>query len=126
MRRMSRLFLILVLCPLTAAAADWSYDGQMAAGGGTSAGQASSGGSSGEGDMTDAASTETAMARTAGPAPADAPGNSMTMTEVRASRGDPDNAFEPVGEPPITRWQYPEYVVYFEHDLVITSVAGHW
>ena len=66
------------------------------------------------------------MGVSAGPAPADAPTNNMTMDEVRAAKGDPDSMFEPVGEPPITRWQYPDYVVYFEHDRVIIAVAGHW
>jgi len=47
------------------------------------------------------------------------------MDKVRASFGEPDKIVSAVGDPPITRWQYPEYVVYFEYDRVITSVGGH-
>jgi hypothetical protein len=28
-----------------------------------------------------------------------------------------------VGDPPITRWEYPGFVVYFEHHLVVHTVA---
>lgn len=122
MGSMRRLLVILLLCPLTAAAAGWTYEGQTAASGGASSGESSSP----DRGIAEAATTGTGMARVAGPAPADAPSNSMTMAQVRATKGDPDTVFEAVGEPPITRWQYPEYVVYFERDLVITSVAGHW
>lgn len=101
---------------MMAAASEWSYDGQTAAGGS----------STGETAMAEAESPATGMTVSAGPAPADAPRGSMTMSEVRASKGDPELTLEPVGDPPITRWQYPEYVVYFEHDRVISSVAGRW
>jgi hypothetical protein len=30
-----------------------------------------------------------------------------------------------VGEPPISRWEYTGYTVYFEHDLVLHSVIQH-
>jgi hypothetical protein len=54
----------------------------------------------------------------------DAPVNNMSMSVVRESYGEPERVLPPVGEPPITRWQYPEYVVYFEREQVIISVAG--
>lgn len=113
---MSRFIAILLLCPLTVAAAEWRYDGRMATGGSSTADMATA----------EPESATTGMAVSAGPAPANAPGNNMTMSEVRASQGDPDAILEGVGDPPITRWQYPEYVVYFERDRVITSVAGRW
>ena len=112
---MKPLLAIALLCPLAAAAADWRYDGQPA---GESA--------AGETAAAESQAPAGSMGVSAGPAPADAPTNNMTMDEVRAAKGDPDSMFEPVGEPPITRWQYPDYVVYFEHDRVIISVAGHW
>jgi hypothetical protein len=51
-----------------------------------------------------------------------APGHLMTMDEVRDRFGAPDRTLEAVGDPPITRWIYAGYTVYFEHDLVLTSV----
>lgn len=113
---MNRILVILLLCPLAAAAADWRYDGQAAAGGS----------STGETAMTRTQTSASNMTVAAAPAPANAPRGSITMSEVRAAQGEPDSILAPVGDPPITRWQYPEYVVYFEHDRVITSVAGHW
>lgn len=104
------------MCPLAAAAAEWHYDGQPVAGEY----------STGEMAVTEVEPTAAGTTPLAGPPPADAPRGSMTMEAVRAAKGDPDTILAPVGDPPITRWQYPEYVVYFEHDLVITSVAGRW
>ncbi len=50
------------------------------------------------------------------------PTNYMSMTTVTAQFGDPDRQAPAVGQPPITRWYYPRYTVYFEHDRVIISV----
>ena len=50
------------------------------------------------------------------------PQKSATMTQVRAAFGDPLSESPAVGEPPITRWGYENFVVYFEHQHVITSV----
>lgn len=50
------------------------------------------------------------------------PDNGLTMQAVEARWGAPEQRFSAVGEPPITRWQYQDYSVYFEHDRVITSV----
>ncbi len=52
----------------------------------------------------------------------DVPQKSSTMNQVRAKYGDPVNEHGAVGEPPITRWDYPEFIVYFEHQHVITTV----
>ena len=54
----------------------------------------------------------------------DLPGNGMTKNEVRQRYGEPDQRHAPVGDPPITRWVYDDYSVYFEHDLVIESVLN--
>lgn len=50
------------------------------------------------------------------------PKTGMTKANVRAKFGDPLQESAPVGDPPISRWTYSEYVVYFEHDHVIRSV----
>ncbi len=50
------------------------------------------------------------------------PGNGMTMEKVEKWFGTPEKRHPPVGDPPITRWDYPGYSVYFEYDKVITSV----
>lgn len=36
-----------------------------------------------------------------------------------------DVEHKPVGQPPITRWDYREFSVYFEYDHVINSVRHH-
>lgn len=36
-----------------------------------------------------------------------------------------DEEHRPVGQPPITRWDYREFSVYFEYDHVINSVRHH-
>ncbi len=36
-----------------------------------------------------------------------------------------DEEHAPVGQPPITRWDYREFSVYFEYDHVINSVRHH-
>ena len=45
------------------------------------------------------------------------------MTEVRSGFGEPANVMDAVGNPPITRWAYPGYTVYFEYDRVIDVVV---
>ncbi len=47
----------------------------------------------------------------------------QSMDEVRAQWGEPEKMEEPVGEPPITRWEYEVFTVYFEGDKVIHSVV---
>jgi hypothetical protein len=54
----------------------------------------------------------------------------MSMTAVESSYGAPAERHAPVGganvqQPPITRWDYPSFSVYFEHDRVIHAVARH-
>ena len=52
----------------------------------------------------------------------------MSMTAVESSYGAPAQRHAAVGggnaqQPPITRWDYPSFSVYFENDRVIHSVA---
>jgi len=51
------------------------------------------------------------------------PSRSMKMSSVEAQFGEPLMRHPTVGEPPITRWDYDGYSVYFEHDLVLTTVV---
>lgn len=51
------------------------------------------------------------------------PDRGMSMQRVRQRFGEPIKRVAPVGEPPISRWVYDRYTVYFERDLVITSVV---
>ena len=51
------------------------------------------------------------------------PKRGITMTQVEAKFGAPVTRHEAVGTPPITRWDYAGFSVFFEHDRVIDSVA---
>ncbi len=51
------------------------------------------------------------------------PQRGMTMDMVENRFGTPESRKLPVGEPPITRWIYAGFRVYFEHQYVIHSVA---
>jgi hypothetical protein len=53
------------------------------------------------------------------------PGNGQTMARVVQGWGEPQQRIAPVGEPPIARWIYDDYTVYFEHDRVIAAVVRH-
>lgn len=55
----------------------------------------------------------------------DLPENGLTKSEVEQRYGRPNERRAPVGDPPISRWLYDEYSVYFEYDLVIESVLHH-
>jgi len=53
------------------------------------------------------------------------PTKGMSKAEVEKMFGAPESSQGPVGKPPITRWQYPAFVVLFEHDHVVHSVLKH-
>ncbi|MDX1457857.1 MAG: hypothetical protein R3276_09720 [Marinobacter sp.] len=50
------------------------------------------------------------------------PRTGQSQESVRATFGAPQQMSGPVGEPPISQWQYPEFTVYFEYDHVIHTV----
>ena len=52
------------------------------------------------------------------------PVRGQSRGQVQQQFGKPEQEKLAVGEPPISSWRYPGFVVYFEHDLVITSVAS--
>jgi len=55
-------------------------------------------------------------------APMDIPVRGMTMQQVEARFGTPQKKIPAVGQPPISRWVYADYTVYFEHQYVIHTV----
>lgn len=57
------------------------------------------------------------------PAATAQPSRGMSMEAVEAAFGVPVEKVPAVGDPPITRWIYADYVVFFEYDKVIHSVA---
>ena len=54
---------------------------------------------------------------------ANRPARGMSMEKVEATFGAPTHRVPAVGEPPISRWEYPGFVVYFENQLVLHTVA---
>jgi hypothetical protein len=50
------------------------------------------------------------------------PTRGLSMDVVETRYGTPANKSGPVGAPPISRWEYPAYTVFFEFDHVIHSV----
>ena len=53
-----------------------------------------------------------------------APARGMTMAQVAGKFGDPLTKVAAVGTPPISRWEYSGFVVYFERDHVIHAVVS--
>lgn len=51
------------------------------------------------------------------------PTRGMSMDNVEQQYGQAQQTFAAVGEPPITRWDYADFVVYFEYNTVIHSVV---
>jgi hypothetical protein len=49
----------------------------------------------------------------------------MSMDEVAAKFGTPAQKIPAVGKPPISRWAYPGFIVYFEYTHVIHSVVAN-
>ncbi len=50
------------------------------------------------------------------------PHNAQTKEAVLAQYGEPNNKVAAIGDPPITRWEYSKFNVFFEYDRVIHSV----
>lgn len=50
------------------------------------------------------------------------PKNGFTKADIETQFGAPVKKLPPVGDPPITRWEYDSYNVFFEYDLVLFSV----
>ena len=52
-----------------------------------------------------------------------APRVECRWTKSKRNTALPRAAWRPSAQPPISRWEYPGFVVYFEHNLVIHAVA---
>jgi len=57
------------------------------------------------------------------PTTIDRPRRGSTMQQVEARFGMPVERHATVGKPPITRWDYSGFSVFFERDRVIDAVA---
>ena len=51
------------------------------------------------------------------------PTRGMTQDSVEQKFGIPESRQAPVGDPPISRWDYKEFIVFFEYDRVIHAVV---
>lgn len=51
------------------------------------------------------------------------PKRGVDMARVEQKWGSPQSRMAAVGDPPISRWIYGNFTVYFEHSLVIHSVV---
>jgi len=55
----------------------------------------------------------------------ESPNRGMSMETVESKWGEPDQKRAAIGEPPISRWEYSNFVVYFEYSHVIHAVTKH-
>lgn len=58
------------------------------------------------------------------PVSVEVPRRGESMTAVEARFGAPRARHAAVGDPPITRWDYERFSVYFEHQRVVHAVAS--
>jgi len=56
---------------------------------------------------------------------AERPNRGQSMEKVESIWGQPVSKQSPVGDPPIARWEYSDFVVYFEYQRVIHAVQKH-
>ena len=59
-----------------------------------------------------------------GQARGETPSRGTSMAQVEQRFGAPTERFAAVGQPPITRWVYPGFVVFFEYQHVVHAVAS--
>lgn len=53
----------------------------------------------------------------------DQPANGVTMQSVQQQFGAPVKKVPAIGDPPITRWVYATFIVYFERNRVLHTVS---
>ena len=51
------------------------------------------------------------------------PSSGASMSQVEVRYGMPSGKVPAVGDPPITRWKYDAFTVYFEHEYTITTIV---
>ena len=56
------------------------------------------------------------------PTTTERPRRGTSMASVEARFGPPATRSSAIGQPPITRWDYPNFAVFFEFDHVVHSV----
>lgn len=69
---------------------------------------------------------DTVLLSSANPAPAvteDRPARGNSMAGVEQRFGAPATRYQAVGQPPITRWDYPGFAVFFEGQRVLHTVS---
>lgn len=52
------------------------------------------------------------------------PAKGESMAQVETAYGKPETIVAAVGQPPITRWVYADFTVYFEGESVLRAVAN--
>lgn len=52
------------------------------------------------------------------------PQHGQSKEQVTADFGQPDQPHDPIGDPPISRWVYSEFTVYFEQQWVLRAVIN--
>jgi hypothetical protein len=57
-----------------------------------------------------------------GEAVAERPNRGQSMEKVESVWGQPQSKQGAIGDPPISRWEYSEFIVYFEYQRVIHAV----
>lgn len=57
--------------------------------------------------------------------PAAVPMRGQSTSKIKALFGEPKKAHKATGKPPISRWDYDEFTVYFESGFVIHTVIKH-
>jgi hypothetical protein len=57
------------------------------------------------------------------PSTVQVPARGQTMSAIEAKFGAPQTRHAAVGTPPITRWDYASFSVFFENDRLIDAVA---
>jgi hypothetical protein len=53
------------------------------------------------------------------------PSRGLSMDRVASVWGEPEDRASAVGDPPISRWEYSGFIVYFEYQHVIHAVQKH-
>lgn len=57
------------------------------------------------------------------PSIAERPKRGSSMARVEAQFGPPSSRSGAIGQPPITRWDYAAFTVYFEYDHVVHAIG---
>ncbi len=55
----------------------------------------------------------------------DMPQRGMSKEKVLREFGNPMRKIPAIGQPPISRWVYSDYIVYFQNSYVINTVLTH-